>query len=598
MPTRDTQTPNNLALTLTAGPVFGRVLTLAECATVMERISLEFVVTRLVFFKHLNEEVFYSSSDSLAGRKKHTLGVVRALLPKADLLRNAMEDVKGDDTFRPLSNQAVLAALELALRCSPRDAAHPLDKERTLELTHVLLSFQSALFSDGFTAKTNEVTSYEALGAEFQAEFIRNVLANNVRIDTRSAIGRFYAFTRVAAVKGLVKRRTKQTADAWFRKTFGLTSTQYLMCAFLSGSPGKRMDPDNLKAWTPAHQPSHWAGLRQPHRTRIEALLELATQDIGEPTGAPKGTLNEFLYAAHKFHVYPLLRFGRNTVCVSPEMLLRKFLFGLPYLALAATERRLGRKLTDSDVKGCREAIGYLFEGYVQWLVKRLLAPCKGVETMCNVPYGPKGKRTEIDLVIQCGEVAIVIELKAVVASLGFRMTGKFEELDKMLEKGATQAFHAARAVREGKARRRNGAMIKGVRWAVPCVLTYDEVPLFQPIGEFYERHLAKKTGLPLFVKEDGIEAVQFFDIRFVESWENTVNLSPVSRVLCGCLINRAREAGLRYQPVDEKHVDGPARGAPRPFDELIEQSRKFLVPLGRTWLKPSVRSSDRKKAD
>jgi len=595
MHTRGSDTLKNLTITLTAEPVFGRVLTLAECAAVMERISLDFVVTRLVFFKHLNEEVFYGGDESLAERKKHTLGVVRALLPQTDLLRKAMEDVKGDDTFRPLANQAVLAALELALRCSPRDAAHPLDTQRTLELTHVMLSFQSALFSDEFTAKSKEVTSHEELGAEFQAEFIRNVLASNVRIDTRSAIGRFYAFARVGAVKGLVKRRTRQTADAWFRTTFGLTFTQYLMCAFLSGSPGKRMDPNNLKAWMPAHQPSHWAGLRQPHRARIEALLELATQDIGEPTRAPDGTLNEFLYAAHKFHAHPLLRFGRNTVCVSPEMLLRKFLFGLPYLALAATERRLGRKLTDSEVKGCREPIGYLFEGYVQWLVKRLLAPCKGVEAMCNVTYGLKGKRTEIDLVIQCGEVAIVIELKAVVASLGFRMTGKFEELDKMLEKGATQAFYAARAVREGKARRKNGAKIKGVRWVVPCVLTYDEVPLFQPVGVFYERHLAKKTGLPLFVRDGDIEAVQFCDIRFVESWEGSINLSPVSRALCGYLLNRARTEDLRYRSVDEKQVDGPARGAPRPFDDLIEESRKFLVPLGRTWLKPSARSSGRK---
>lgn len=82
--------------------------------------------------------------------------------------------------------------------------------------------------------------------------------------------------------------------------------------------------------------------------------------------------------------------------------------------------------------------------------------------------------------------------------------------------------YRASRALREGRAvRAKEGSAIEGIRFVVPCVVTYDTIPLFHPVSEFYETHLQKKTGLKLVRAEDGIEPLQFFTVDFLESWRS-----------------------------------------------------------------------------
>jgi len=266
--------------------------------------------------------------------------------------------------------------------------------------------------------------------------------------------------------------------------------------------------------------------------------------------------------------------------------MLRKFLFGLPYLAQESRVRTLGRPLNDGELKRCRAAVGVLFEAHVVWLVRQLLGPVPNIRILPNVTYGPKGERRETDLVVICGDTALVLEIKTTMASLNFRKTGRFEDLDAMLQTGAVQAYRAALALRAGQASEANGQPIEGVRWVIPCVVTYDDIPLFEPISVFYERHLTEKTKLPLFAAADGVEAVQFFDVDFLESWEDEIDLSPGSRAVFGYLIQRARQEDLRYRKIRSGIVNGPSAGAPGPFNELVEESRVFMNHAARSWLK------------
>ncbi len=578
---------SNMAVTLTAEPIFGRALSLAECSAALGCMSLESVVGRLVLLKHVNEGILCDSEIREEVRNQHILRTLSFLLDPPGV-RRALEDAGDDAKFRPVSDQAILATLELALRCCPRDNTHWIDGDPVrLELTHVLLSFQSALFSTRFRAQAGQVTSFEGLGPEGLAEFIRNTMAHNSGIYTRNALGRLYALCCEPEVTDTVLQRTGKSARDWFIETFDLSPEDFLSCAFMSGAPAARLNYDQPDASALFfREDTFWQHVREPECAKLRHFLSLAAQTVtAAQPGPPEGSIDDFLFAARSFHAHPVLDLGHVSICVSPALMMRKFIVGLPYLAQEALQRARGRELTDSARKACRAPFGILFESYVAWLVRRFFAPCRDVEVVANVTYWPEGQEIECDLVIIRGALAIVIEVKTTMASLEFRRTGAFESLDAMLESGAKQALRAANAVRNGSARRPNGTPIEGVGWVVPCMLTYDDIPLIEPVSEFYEQHLARKTGLALFRAVDGVEAVQFFDVDFLESWESELDLSPGSGAVFGYLVQRARRGDLRYRGVRDGVGTAAAPGAPRPFNEVVEVSKAFLTRT-REWLR------------
>lgn len=578
-----------MASTLTAEPIFGRALTLAECFATLGRMSLESVVGRLVLLKHINERVLCDPDTSDDDRNRHIVRTLHFLLDAPGVAR-AIADAGDDDKFRPVSDQAILATLELALRCCPRDNPHWIvdDGPLRLELTHVLLSFQSALFSERFKAQADQVTSFEALGPERLAEFIRNVLAHNARFYTRNALGRLYALCCEPEVTDPVLPRTGKSARGWFLETFDLSPEDFFTCAFLSAAPSGQLDVDRPDASSLFfREATFWQNGREPERTKLRRFLGLASQTVPvTPLGAPEGSIDEFLFAARSFHAHPVLDLGQVSICVSPALMMRKFIVGLPYLAQEALQRKHGRALTDSERKACRQPFGILIESYVIWLVRKLLAPCRDIEIVANVAYGSKSESIECDLVIIRGDLAIVIEVKTTMSSLEFRRTGAFESLDPILEHCAKQVHRAARALRNGTARRPDGTAIEGIRWVVPCVLTYDEIPLFEPVSVFYESHLTKKTGLALFSSADGVEPVQCFDVNFLESWESELDLSPSSGAVFGYLVQRSRRDDLRYRSIQAGVSNAATPGAPQPFNDVVEASKSFLA-RAREWLKP-----------
>ena len=586
MPTEGQQLTSKIAVTLTAEPIFGRALALAECAAALGRMSLESVVGRLVLLKHINERVICYGDTPVEQRRAQSLRTLDLLLDPPRVQR-ALADVGDDSTFLPVSDQALLATLELAVCCCPREDTHRINGDPLrLELTHILFSFQSVLFSTHFRNHIEHVRSLDALGLDVLAEFVRNTMAHTTGLYLRNAIGRLYALCCVPEITATVLARTHKSATDWFMKTFGLTPEDYFCCAFLSGAPAFRLDCNTPDAGTLFfREDTFWSKINEPERVKVRRFLSLATKTVGAPSGQPTGTLDEFLFTALTFYVYPVLDLGRTSICVSPNLMMKKFIVGLPYLAQEARQRDLARPLTGDERKECRAPFGHLLESYAFWLLTKILASASRTEILSNVTYDPAG---ECDIVIIRGGFAVVIEVKTTMALLKLRRTGSFESLDAMLESGAKQAYRAAHAIRDGIAFRGDGSAIEGIRWVVPCVLTYDDIPLFEPISEFYEHHLEGKTGLPLFRSADGVEPVQFFDIGFVESWESKLDLSPSSGAVFGYLIQRARCADLRYKDIRAGIVAPPTSSAPKPFNAVVEEAKVF-VQRTRSWIKPAT---------
>ena len=576
-------------VTLTSETVYGEPLNLQACAAALAQFSLESVVGRIALLKHINESIICDPDARPDDRDRHIALSLAFLFPPEERKLIAREIGK-EPNFRPCSDQALLAVLKLAAMCCARDDDHFIHTDGQLSvLGHVLLSFQSALFTSSFTDHLRQRKDLEQLSSEHLGQFVRNTLAHRTGLDTRSALARLYAFCCIPEVGELVLERTKRSVADWFQETFGMESGDYHGCAVLAAAPSLRLDLDGPDAKDLFyHENTLWNQLTPEAQARIKGLLNLAAFPVTLNTAVPEGTLADFLFDATDFHVRPVLDIFGFSLCVSGNLLMRKFMLGLPYLAQEALLRKKGQPLTKSEIKASRAPFGHLLEGYVGWLLERLFWPDKSVEVIRECRFGRDG---ECDIVIVAGDIALTIEVKATVPTLEARRTGIFESLDSMVEAGATQTFGAAHAVRGGEARRLDGTAIEGIRFVLPCVVTYDDVPLFHPISEFYEKHLARKTDLPLFTAANGVEPVQFFDVDFIESWERRVDLSPGSRGVFGYLLQRARRPDLRYRRI----VDGVGRpaaaGAPQPFDEIAKASREFSERV-RQWLVPTPPSA------
>lgn len=554
-------------------------------------MSLESVVGRLVLLKHVNDGVYSDpnqSEESLAYYTEQTI----VFLFDASQQEQARQEAACNGKFRPVSDQALLATLELALLSSPRDGIHWINDDLLRsELTHVLLSFQDVLISRACKATIEACGRLEALGPKAWHEFIRNRMAHNTGRYYRRALGRLFAMCHDPEVDLLVRERTGgKSVQEWFVKAFGLTPKEYLGCAFLAVAPAWNMKlqrPDVTQAF---YRPATcWNLFDTPYRAKARELLGLASRPIGDPGPVPDVTIDDFLYAACGAHVHPVLDFGDVAVAVSPHLVMNKYVVGLPYLAQEFALRNAGRPLSNSEVTAARAPFGFLFESYVIWLLRRFLSNWNRTEIIAPAWCGPIQTDGECDIVIVRGDTAYVFEVKSTLATLAFRQTGSFSGLDSILRDGAEQAYRAALALRAGNAvRASNRSPIEGIRFVVPCVITYEDIPLYELISDFYEDHLAALTQMSLFRSQNGIEPLQFFDVDFLESWETSFDLSPNSGAPFAYLLCRARDPLIRHRPIKDGIVAGNRPEAPTPFDDVTMESKRFLESLARSWRQPN----------
>ncbi len=585
------------AVTYTATQFFGRPLEISECAAVLSRMSLESVVGRLALLRHVNDGVFSDPDPSTGEVQRYTRRSIEFLFDEGrqDLAR---EQAMSDDKFRPVSDQALQATFELAVLCCPRDDLHWINGDPLrIELTHVILSFQEVLFSRAFQVRLGRVANenpgnWGVVGQDAWQEMIRNRMAHNIGKYYRRALGRLYAMCRNPEIDAMVQKRASgKSVTTMFSETFGLSPEEYLGSAFLSVAPGFGMDltaPDAIKCF---YRPeTYWNLIAEPYRGKIRDLMALATRPANEPEQMPAISLDDFLYHACQAHVQPVLDLGNAALCFSPHLLMNKFVVGLPYLAQEmAIKRAAPRVLSPREIGGVRAPFGILFECYVVWLFRKLLQGWTGTEIVAPMWCGPTKEYGECDLVVIRRDTAYVFEIKTTLATLVFRRTGSFVGLDAVLLEGAKQAYRAALALRASLAvRASDGKPIEDIRFVVPCVITYEDIPLYHPISDFYEEHLADVTKLPLFKSADGIESLQFFDVDFLESWESNFDLSPNSGAPFAYLLQRARNPFIRHDSIQSGVAHPRLPEAPTPYDDNINESRAYLEMLARSWRQPS----------
>ena len=569
----------------------------------MRQFQVNGVIERLVLLLHVNARVFMDSEVPTEQRRNHLAQLIRFMFEQPEFDKVVNELVQDPECFRPLSDQALLATLELTLAVCRRDGGRRFDcdADRTL-LSHIILSFQTDLFSPRFAAKIKAVgatsKSWNDLGEEDFAEFVRNQAAHNTRAYYRHAISRFFGFCCEPEINGAIQRRMGISIEKWFEEVFGISPQDYFRLSFALIAVAQRLNESKPNAGDLFFNPKHFfSTVREPERSHLLSLVELSTQhaqDFVKPA-IPKEPLSEYLYKATSFFVRPILDVGIASVCTSPTLLMNKFLTGLPYLALESKRRIVARELTKSEVKGARAPFGHLFESYIVWLIRKWLKSWSRTEVISPYKIVPKraDESPERDLVIIRRDAAFAFEIKASVASLQMRHTGGFAEIDRMVLVGAVQVRQAAEALRDQKAFRDDGTLILGIHRVIPCVITYDAIPLFPPLSDCYERHLERGTQMRLFGEEDGIYPLQFLDVEFLESWESKFDLSPESGSPFGYLETRARNPMLRYREIDARHVVGnPCAETPRPFETLVQKSFDSLESEIRLWLSPEARSS------
>ena len=252
--------------------------------------------------------------------------------------------------FRPLSDQALLATLELALTVCPRDSGRRFDQgaDRVL-LTHVVLSFQDGPVFSCLGGADKSDGTLAGLGEHDFAEFVRNRAAHSTRAYYRHTMGRLFGFCCTPEIGNVIQQKTGTSIEQWFQEYLGVSPRAYVGLAFMLVTPALRLNLAQPKALELFFDPERFfAPVREPQRSQLISLLKISTCALAEfkTDESLQLPLSDYLYRATRFFVTPVLDIGPASICVSPTLLLNEFLTGLPYLALESRRRMVSRRLT------------------------------------------------------------------------------------------------------------------------------------------------------------------------------------------------------------------------------------------------------------
>jgi len=583
--------PMRIAVCLVAEDIFGgEPLGLAACRQTMARFNFDQVLLRLVLVKHANDTVFAERPVQTDEQWRHVAALFRMLFDETHG-RYAVEIVRQNaDCFCPVSDQAILAAIELAGQCCPRTGGGDLQNNNDrLALSHVLLSLQSATLSARFKRRAARINSFAELERNFMEEFVRHRIAHNTSHPFGDCFTRLYAYCRLPEVREFFRRRTRQDLDEWCREALGMTAEQYVVAAFLASSCSFRFRFDQMPSTADfvVDPRQHFQALTADARDRAMALLELCTQPVASVghEAAAMCHISEFVFAATSFHIHPAINFGPRIVCVSQTLMLNKFVSGVPQLLQSRREHLAARPLGGGEVAGSRGEFGALFEGYVHWLFRNWFAKVPGVTMHLSYEIQPTATTrnwAERDVLLVYAGTAFVFEVKATTMSLALRKTGEFSAVHPMVKRIVEQARSAAEALLAGRARTTAHEPIPAVRHAVPCGINYDGFPVPFPITDWYEPSLETETGLRLFTRGEAIAPLQFFGIEDVEAWESRFDFAREATAFFAALEHRAAEPFHRYERLrNENRTDNTTtRGGM--FDRLGEDAFAFMKETAR----------------
>ena len=291
--------------------------------------------------------------------------------------------------------------------------------------------------------------------------------------------------------------------------------------------------------------------------------------------------LYETLYKATAPRIYPNLIIGENRICFSKQLVLNKFLFGLPYLVQEAYKKQVGRELFDDEVKDLRSECGYLFEAYVKCLFIKWFSEADGIQTFFNYKIGKKKNELEGDILLIYKCVAYVFEIKSLLPTLEFRQTGNLKLLVKSLCGAFDQAMNLSGAMNKGDVKI-SKIKLSRIDRIVPCVITYGEFPIVHEYSHLIEGKILEKLKRNVFSRDRDILPLQIFNISDFETTEQYFDLKNNSEEFFNCLQSRALQPELRYRSFSEiqKKVRDNLFQNPNFLDEMAEKSRKYIEEM------------------
>ena len=227
-----------LAVTFTADLIFGRVLTLRECANKLREFNREAVSGMLVFLKHLNENIFLDRTTQPKKWEYHFANFINEFFDdnhRPNALKIVNEHI---DCIQPLSDQAILAMLELSISVCPLKSGSEIGilKDRQ-SLIWILLSFQSDLLSPAFQNRVGKIKSNLEITESESSEFICNHLAHNTAKYYRHSLARLYAFCCIPEIS--------ISLSDWFKTLLGVEPEMYFVIACLLLGPAYRLNIDH-----------------------------------------------------------------------------------------------------------------------------------------------------------------------------------------------------------------------------------------------------------------------------------------------------------------------------------------------------------------
>jgi hypothetical protein len=132
-------------------------------------------------------------------------------------------------------------------------------------------------------------------------------------------------------------------------------------------------------------------------------------------------------------------------------------------------------RLPGQNVKRLRSDLGYLYEGYVQWLLSVIFGP------QCSYHFNYALDGNERDAMVIAGSTVVVVEVTNHVLSLRERRSCSPLDLASVVKDDVQNAFEAARRVAH-KGLLLNGSRVQAKR-ALPIVVIPESLPISEPLA-------------------------------------------------------------------------------------------------------------------
>jgi len=394
-----------------------------------------------------------------------------------------------DQSFQPLAPLACAAMTELCLRLCPLEGGrifHSPAEDDTFG--RALLSFQEHLLPEEMIGQGFE--DFRKIPDDHFRYLARNHLGANLDLDFAGNLRRQAILFAVPEVSRNMVRRLKTSAPDWFLMLAGITPDEYQVLLIMFAMAHSRFTLEKPDLAALRYRPNELiANLRpaaQENFLRLHSLAEIDVEALRK-TSLPE-SWEEAVYGQHLLLRRQILAVGpaKNCVVLHTQFLLEKFLHG-PVHVLTDFVQEF--QPAGWSIKRLRSDLGYLYEGYVQWLLELLLGPTCSYHFNFHID----GNR-ERDAMVVVGSDVLVCEITNHVLSLQERARCSPMDLAKIVKDDVERAFELARRVAQdgvtfGERR------IQSKR-AVPIVVVPEALPISEALSDRFIRALLDE-GVP-----------------------------------------------------------------------------------------------------